>query len=52
MGFRIVLSPAVVERLNAKVFIVPGSETNIKVTTEKDLALAEYYLSRERESEQ
>jgi 2-C-methyl-D-erythritol 4-phosphate cytidylyltransferase len=43
---------AVVERLNAKVYIVPGSETNIKVTTEKDLALAEYYLSRESESEE
>jgi 2-C-methyl-D-erythritol 4-phosphate cytidylyltransferase len=40
---------AVVERLNAKVYIVPGSDSNIKVTTEKDLALAEYYLKRESE---
>jgi 2-C-methyl-D-erythritol 4-phosphate cytidylyltransferase len=37
---------AIVERMNLKVHVVPGSETNIKVTTEKDLALAEYYLKR------
>jgi 2-C-methyl-D-erythritol 4-phosphate cytidylyltransferase len=40
---------ALVERMGVKVHVVPGSETNIKVTTEKDLALAEYYLKKEFE---
>jgi 2-C-methyl-D-erythritol 4-phosphate cytidylyltransferase len=35
---------ALVERLGEPVRIVSGSETNIKVTTARDLALAEYYL--------
>jgi 2-C-methyl-D-erythritol 4-phosphate cytidylyltransferase len=39
---------ALVERMSAhpQVHIVPGSETNLKVTTTKDLALAAYYLER------
>jgi 2-C-methyl-D-erythritol 4-phosphate cytidylyltransferase len=36
----------IVERMNLQVHVVPGLETNIKVTTEEDLALAEYYLAR------
>ena len=40
---------ALVERLGEPVRIVPGSETNIKVTTARDLALAEYYLKQELE---
>jgi 2-C-methyl-D-erythritol 4-phosphate cytidylyltransferase len=33
-----------VERLGEKVYLVPGSVRNIKVTTREHLALAEYYL--------
>lgn len=35
---------ALVERLDVKVYVVLGSDANIKVTTPRDLALAEYYL--------
>jgi len=34
-----------VERLGEKVYLVPGSIRNIKVTTEEHFALAEYYLA-------
>ena len=37
---------ALVERLGLRVHLVPGSESNLKVTTLEDLALAEYYLER------
>jgi len=40
---------ALVERMGVEVRVVPGTEENLKVTTAKDLLLAEYYLSRERE---
>jgi 2-C-methyl-D-erythritol 4-phosphate cytidylyltransferase len=46
-GFRGTDEAAIVERLNVEVHIVPGSETNIKVTTASDLALAAYYLTQE-----
>jgi 2-C-methyl-D-erythritol 4-phosphate cytidylyltransferase len=36
-----------VERMGFAVRIVPGSESNIKVTTKKDLALAKFYLEAE-----
>ncbi len=39
---------ALVERMGVEVRIVPGAEENLKVTTAKDLLLAEYYLSSER----
>jgi 2-C-methyl-D-erythritol 4-phosphate cytidylyltransferase len=35
---------ALVERLGVEVTVVPGSESNLKVTTSKDLVLAKYYL--------
>jgi 2-C-methyl-D-erythritol 4-phosphate cytidylyltransferase len=38
---------ALVERLGESIRVVAGSETNIKVTTARDLALAEYYLRKE-----
>jgi len=38
---------ALVERLNIDVYLVPGSERNIKVTTPEDLALAAHYLGLE-----
>jgi 2-C-methyl-D-erythritol 4-phosphate cytidylyltransferase len=38
---------AIVERLGVDVAIVPGSESNLKVTTSKDLVLAKYYLELE-----
>ena len=38
---------ALVERMGEPVRIVPGSETNIKVTTARDFEIAEYYLRRE-----
>lgn len=36
-----------VERMNFEIRIVPGSETNLKVTTAEDLALAAHYLQAE-----
>jgi len=38
---------ALVERMGAEVAIVLGSESNLKVTTSKDLVLARYYLELE-----
>jgi 2-C-methyl-D-erythritol 4-phosphate cytidylyltransferase len=35
---------ALVERMGVEVAVVPGSESNLKVTTSKDLFLAKYYL--------
>jgi 2-C-methyl-D-erythritol 4-phosphate cytidylyltransferase len=39
---------ALVERMGIEVAIVPGSESNLKVTTSKDLVLAKYYLDLKR----
>jgi 2-C-methyl-D-erythritol 4-phosphate cytidylyltransferase len=39
---------ALVERMGVEVAVVPGSESNLKVTTSKDLVLAKYYLELER----
>lgn len=39
---------ALVERLDATIHVVNGSERNIKITTPEDLARAEYYLRSER----
>jgi 2-C-methyl-D-erythritol 4-phosphate cytidylyltransferase len=36
-----------VERMNHEIRMVPGSETNLKVTTASDLALAAHYLEAE-----
>jgi 2-C-methyl-D-erythritol 4-phosphate cytidylyltransferase len=36
-----------VERLDVDIHLVPGSEVNLKVTTNRDLALAERYLEAE-----
>ena len=38
---------ALVERLGESVWVVPGSEYNIKVTSPEDLARVEYYLREE-----
>ena len=38
-----------VERLGEKVYLVPGSLRNIKVTTQEHFALAEYYLTLSEE---
>ena len=37
---------ALVERLDATIHVVAGSEHNIKITTPEDMARAEYYLTR------
>ncbi len=41
---------ALVERLDATIHVVAGSEHNIKVTTPEDMARAEYYLMLRRRS--
>ncbi|GMR23691.1 MAG: 2-C-methyl-D-erythritol 4-phosphate cytidylyltransferase [Acidobacteriota bacterium] len=41
---------ALVERLDATIHVVAGSEHNIKITTPDDMARAEYYLMRPRSS--
>jgi len=37
-----------VERLGREVFVVLGSERNIKITKPADMELAKFYLERER----
>ena len=41
---------ALVERLDATIHVVVGSEHNIKITTQEDMARAEYYLMLRRRS--
>lgn len=45
-GFTGTDESSLVERLGAKVTVVPGSYENIKITTPEDLALAEWILDR------
>jgi 2-C-methyl-D-erythritol 4-phosphate cytidylyltransferase len=40
-GFKATDEAQLVERLGQKVFVVPGSSLNIKITTREDLRLAE-----------
>ena len=37
---------SLVERLNSPIRIVPGAERNLKVTTNQDLSLVEFYLGQ------
>jgi len=41
---------ALVERYNGRMKIMMGSYTNIKITTPEDLALAEFFLSRKKQT--
>ena len=49
-GFVAADEAALVERLDATIHVVAGSEHNIKVTTPEDMARAEYYLMLRRRS--
>jgi len=44
--FRITDEVSAVERLGAKVFLVPNEDVNIKITYPRDLGLAQLYLGR------
>jgi 2-C-methyl-D-erythritol 4-phosphate cytidylyltransferase len=43
---------ALIEQRRGKIVVIPGEETNIKVTTPEDLSLAEALLARARAAEQ
>jgi 2-C-methyl-D-erythritol 4-phosphate cytidylyltransferase len=47
-GFTASDEAGLVERMGHEVFVVLGSERNLKITRPGDLELAEYYLSQER----
>jgi 2-C-methyl-D-erythritol 4-phosphate cytidylyltransferase len=41
---------ALVERLGREVFVVLGSERNLKITRPSDMELARFYLDQERQT--
>jgi 2-C-methyl-D-erythritol 4-phosphate cytidylyltransferase len=45
-GWEVTDDAALLERCGVEVIIVPGEETNLKVTTPQDLAIAEFILSQ------
>jgi 2-C-methyl-D-erythritol 4-phosphate cytidylyltransferase len=47
-GYRGTDDAELLERLGEKVHVVPGSRTNLKITTAEDLALAEALIARRR----
>lgn len=48
LGWEATDDAQVVERLGVKVWLVPGSATNIKITTPQDLAFAEWLVKQGR----
>jgi 2-C-methyl-D-erythritol 4-phosphate cytidylyltransferase len=49
-GFQGTDEASLVERAGQPVYVVMGSQRNFKITTAADLALAEFFLSQERQS--
>jgi 2-C-methyl-D-erythritol 4-phosphate cytidylyltransferase len=48
-GWEVTDDAALFEKFNLPVYIVPGEETNLKITTPADLAIAELILRQRRE---